>query len=54
MKFYVKDGKPNFEKLKEVKKLSDEFGCTQAQLAILWVVMNRDTSVCLLGASKIS
>lgn len=33
--------------------LAKENGCTQAQLAIAWAIVNTDTSTCLLGATKV-
>jgi len=41
-----------FSKLKKLAELAKEVGCSQAQLAILWVIANKDVSTCILGASK--
>ena len=48
-----KDGyNPKLLKLKELgeKKLN----CSLAQLAVAWVIANKDVSTCILGASKVS
>lgn len=41
------------EKVKKLKTISDKMGCTQAQLALAWVLKNENVSVMLIGASKI-
>ena len=43
---------PKLLKLKEIaeKKLN----CSLAQLAVAWVIANKDVSTCILGASKVS
>ena len=40
--------------MKEFEVLAKELGCTQAQLALAWVVYNKDVSTAIFGASKIS
>lgn len=35
-------------------EVAKELGCTQAQLALAWTIVNRDTSTCILGATKIA
>lgn len=40
-------------KLRAIKALADELGCTQPQLAIAWTIRNRDVSTCILGASSV-
>ena len=54
-KFYEQqkdDINPKLLKLKEIaeKKLN----CSLAQLAVAWVIANKDVSTCILGASKVS
>ena len=46
------DINPKLLKLKEIaeKKLN----CSLAQLAVAWVIANKDVSTCILGASKVS
>lgn len=41
-------------KCKGLKKVADKLGCTQAQLALAWVLKNKNVSVIILGASKIT
>ena len=41
-----------YDKLKKLGELAKELGCTQSQLALLWVIMNKDVTTCILGASK--
>ena len=56
MKKYYEEQKddmnPKLLKLKEIaeKKLN----CSLAQLAVAWVIANKDVSTCILGASKVS
>ena len=44
----------NTKILKGLKEIADEVGCTQAQLAIAWVIVNKDISTCIFGATKVS
>ena len=45
------DGK--IEKVRELEKFAkNRFGCTVSQLAIAWVVRNKNVSTVLLGATK--
>jgi voltage-dependent potassium channel beta subunit len=39
--------------LKGFEEISKELGCSQAQLALAWTLVNSDTSTCIFGASKI-
>lgn len=39
--------------LKDLAEISDEIGCTQAQLALAWTLVNKDVSTCIFGASKL-
>ena len=43
---------PKIKKLKEKKE--KKLGCSLAQLAVAWVIANKDVSTCILGASKAS
>ncbi len=43
---------PKIQKLKEYAE--KKIGCTLAQLAVSWVIANKDVSTCILGASKAS
>ena len=43
---------PKIEKLKELAE--KKVGCSLAQLAVAWVIANKDVSTCILGASKAS
>lgn len=38
--------------LQGLKAISDELGCTQGQLALAWVLYNKDVSTALFGANK--
>lgn len=38
--------------LKEMKEYADELGWTQAQLALAWVIVNKDVSTCIMGATR--
>jgi len=40
--------------LKELAELAKELGCTQAQLALAWVIYNKDVSCALFGASSLA
>ena len=40
--------------LKEIAEIAKELGCTQAQLALAWVIYNKDVSCALFGASSIA
>ena len=35
-------------------EIAGELSCTQAELALAWVIVNKDVSTCIFGASKIS
>ena len=43
---------PKIQKLKELAET--KMNCTLAQLAVAWVIANKDVSTCILGASKAS
>lgn len=54
-KYLGKDTIDNTRKMMlELEKIAGELGCTQAQLALAWVIKNKDVSTALLGATKIS
>lgn len=36
-----------------VKDLADEIGATQAQLALAWILVNKDVSSCIIGATSV-
>lgn len=38
--------------LKGLEEIAKEVGCTQAQLALAWTIVNSDTSTCIFGATK--
>ena len=42
---------PKIQKLKEFAE--KKVGCSLAQLAVSWVIANKDVSTCILGASKV-
>lgn len=39
--------------LNGIKEIADEKGCSMAQLALAWAVVNQDVSTCIFGASKV-
>ena len=43
---------PKIQKLKEFAE--KKIGCSLAQLAVSWVIANKDVSTCILGASKVN
>jgi len=45
-------GDKTYEKFRAIGALAKEIGCTQAQLAIAWCIVNKDVSTCILGASS--
>jgi len=42
-----------FKALQGLGKLAEELGCTQAQLALAWVLSNKDVSTAIFGATKV-
>jgi aryl-alcohol dehydrogenase-like predicted oxidoreductase len=40
--------------LKGLKETAEELGVSQAELALAWILVNKDVSTCIIGASKIS
>ena len=52
-KYFGKDNKENYTKmLTELSIISKELGCSQAALAIAWVIKNKDTSTAITGATR--
>jgi aryl-alcohol dehydrogenase-like predicted oxidoreductase len=45
-------GEKNRKRLCALGDLAKELGYTQAQLAIAWVLANKDVSTCIMGFSK--
>jgi voltage-dependent potassium channel beta subunit len=53
-KTYAKDQKSWNEKIKKLKKIAEEkLKCTLAQLAICWVMLNPDISICLIASNTL-
>lgn len=52
---YFSDGKKEntFKALQGLGKMAEELGCSQAQLALAWVLSNRDVSTAIFGATKV-
>jgi voltage-dependent potassium channel beta subunit len=48
----VKD--KTIETLNTLKEIADDLGCSMAQLALAWTIVNKDTSTCIFGATKVS
>ncbi len=44
--------KPKIEKVKRLKRVADEIGCTRAQLAIAWCLRNPHVSSAITGATR--
>jgi len=42
------------KKLIQLEELAKELGCSQAQLALAWTIMNTDVSTAIMGASRVS
>lgn len=45
-------GEELFPRLRALADVAKEFGCTQAQLALAWCLVNKDVSTCITGASR--
>jgi len=53
--FFTEEGKVETKRcLGGLATIAKDFGVTQAQLALCWAIANEDTSIALLGFSKIS
>ena len=46
-------GNTDFKKIKEVGEIANSLNITQAQLAIIWCLNNKNVSSVILGASNI-
>jgi len=53
-RFIGKRKEAALKQLNGIKAIADELGCTQAQLALAWVLKNPDVSTALTGASSTS
>ena len=54
-KYYEKEKDDINPKLIKLKELAEKkLNCSLAQLAVAWVIANKDVSTCILGASKVS
>lgn len=42
------------DRLQGLARLAEEVGCTQAQLCLAWVLVNKDITTTIIGASKVS
>jgi voltage-dependent potassium channel beta subunit len=51
--FESKKGKESIEKVKQLMPLTDDLGCSMAQLAIAWCLKNPHVSTVITGASKL-
>ena len=52
-KYFGESKKENTLKiLKGLKEIAAELGWTQAQLALAWTIVNKDTSTCIFGATN--
>jgi aryl-alcohol dehydrogenase-like predicted oxidoreductase len=52
-KFYASDGgKPCIEKARNLKPIAEDLGISLAQLALAWILKNRNVSTIILGASR--
>ena len=47
------EGKEKIEKVKQLMPISEELGCTMAQLALAWCLLNPNVSTVITGASKV-
>lgn len=53
MKAKYKPNKEEFvKKMTALAALAKEVGCTQAQLSLAWVLVNKDVSTAIVGATK--
>nr|KAJ3414401.1 hypothetical protein HK105_001787 [Polyrhizophydium stewartii] len=51
-RFESPEGKAKMEKVRKLKTVADELGCSLAQLAIAWTIKNPNVSTAILGASR--
>ena len=55
MKYWNPESAPKTKKiLQGLAEIAKELGATQPQLALAWNIVNRDTSTCILGATKVA
>lgn len=47
---FIAEGEKSYKKLNDMADLAKDLDCSQAQLALAWVLVNRDVSTCLFGA----
>lgn len=53
-KYMSEDKKESTVKaLQGLGEIAEELGCSQAQLALAWTIVNSDTSTCIFGATKV-
>ena len=45
--------KTSIQKVENLKVISDEIGCSLAQLAIAWCTLNKNVSTVITGASRV-
>lgn len=50
--FEREDARRNIEKVKRIQPITDELGCTMAQLALAWCLKNPHVSTVITGASR--
>jgi voltage-dependent potassium channel beta subunit len=46
--------RPKIERVKRLKRVADDLGCSRAQLAIAWCLKNPHVSTAITGASRVS
>jgi voltage-dependent potassium channel beta subunit len=49
-----KEAQQQIEKVIQLEKVADDLGCTTAQLALAWCLLNPNVSTVITGASKVS
>lgn len=52
--YISKFGEGLFSKLTKIGDIAKEFGCSQAQLGLLWAIANQDVTTIILGASSVN
>lgn len=52
--FSEKQKEESVRRLQGLGKLAEKYGCSQAQLALAWALANKDVSVALVGATRVS
>ena len=52
-RYFGKDNKEKYVNMfKELSTIAKELGCSQAALAMAWVIKNKDTSTAITGATR--